>query len=848
MENIREHIYLAALLHDIGKFYQRADTGSVSSSKFLDLKVKNLSPMILPSFNGNTTHKHALWTAQFIIDNEILFKNLVGANLDDLIIKNNLLQLAAGHHLPNSQQSDLGKIIKEADSLSSGMDRDSAIALKDDQDEQENNWDAFKKKRMTSILESIGLSADEIEKKNIWYHLPVESMKLSKGFFPQIDFNEKPDYEKLWQEFIRDFKFVQADSYRSFSETLLSLLFKYTSTIPASTINFADVSLYDHLKTTAAIAVCLYDSYNEIEKTDNPFLLIGADLSGIQKYIYQIVSKYAGKNLKGRSFYLRLLSDAVVRYILKELKLFQANVIYNSGGSFYILAPNTQFVRTKLEEIVKTIERKMFDSHGTTLFLAIDYVEMSKDALMNRNNESINDCWGKLFVKRDKKKLHKFDSLICEHYSNFFKNMNYGIETDSITGEGFREDEKTKKVDEVGKVKYTTYQQIELGKRLRDSELLIVSEGEISYWKDKNPIEPTGLGIYFYLLKKKDLVEMRDQLRASADKISIITFNGENGNCDFMYAGQSNDVMIQGANNIYGLEFYGGNIFDGRTFDEFCHKDAPNVFKRLGVLRMDVDNLGNIFQNGIIKERATLSRFAALSRSFDYFFSGYLNEIQLKIAPNSSFIVYSGGDDLFIVASWEDAIKLAKQINIDFKEFTCNNDAFSLSGGISIVTPKFPIMKAAQESEVEEKNAKGHVSDKDEKNSISFMDTPLNWRNEYPQVENLKDCIVELTNKELLPKSFIGKILQHAANAKLENHKIQNLKTYWMIPYDLGRMIARHTDNDVKALIDNCKREICGNQKKINGNDIKTNYHALELWAFAARWAELEIRTNKLTH
>ncbi len=25
MENIRERIYLAALLHDIGKFYQRAD-------------------------------------------------------------------------------------------------------------------------------------------------------------------------------------------------------------------------------------------------------------------------------------------------------------------------------------------------------------------------------------------------------------------------------------------------------------------------------------------------------------------------------------------------------------------------------------------------------------------------------------------------------------------------------------------------------------------------------------------------------------------------------------------------------------------------------------------------------
>jgi CRISPR-associated protein Csm1 len=56
-----------------------------------------------------------------------------------------------------------------------------------------------------------------------------------------------------------------------------------------------------------------------------------------------------------------------------------------------------------------------------------------------------------------------------------------------------------------------------------------------------------------------------------------------------------------------------------------------------------------------------------VSRSFDYFFSGYLNTIQQEIAPDTSFIVYSGGDDLFNVASWEDAIELAKKIRSDFK-------------------------------------------------------------------------------------------------------------------------------------------------------------------------------------
>lgn len=34
MNNERDKLYLAALLHDIGKFYQRADTGTVKTSRF----------------------------------------------------------------------------------------------------------------------------------------------------------------------------------------------------------------------------------------------------------------------------------------------------------------------------------------------------------------------------------------------------------------------------------------------------------------------------------------------------------------------------------------------------------------------------------------------------------------------------------------------------------------------------------------------------------------------------------------------------------------------------------------------------------------------------------------------
>lgn len=845
MENIREYIYLAALLHDIGKLYQRADTGTIMSSKYLDQKIKNLESTILPSQDRGIAHEHAIWTAQFIYENEIIFSKLLGADFTNLSDKDGLILLSSSNILNNSNQTNLGKIITEAISLSSGSDKESEANLGDVIDGQRSSFNNYKNQRMVSVLETIGMNKKDISSKKEWRHLPLEPMTLSKTFFPSKEQIGEPDYKSIWNKFNRDFKFIQSTSYLSFSETLLNLLFKYTSNVPTDTVNLSDTSLYDHLKTTSALAVCLYDHYQEDNKSENPFILIGADFSGIQSYIYQIVSKHASKNLKGRSFYLKLLSDAAVNYIIKELNLFQSNIIYNSGGSFYIIAPNTSFVRNKMQEITLNIEKNIFESHGSTLFLSIDYVEISKDALLYKNNKNLNDCWSSLFSKRDEKKQHKLHSIVSNDYESFFLPTSFGIEIDSITGEGIINGEKIKNITNIGKVKYNTYKQIELGKNLRESEILLMSHERINSLNDKNPLQPASLGVYFYLLKKKDLVDIKDQLKILGDKVTIITMNGKDGDCDFMYAGDTGSLIIHGLNNIYGLEFYGGNIFDGKTFDEFCNKENSEMYRRLGVLRMDVDNLGHIFQSGIVPERATLSRFAALSRSFDYFFSGYLNTIKQEMSAKKSFIVYSGGDDLFIVGSWEDSIKLAHQIKKDFNEFTCYNPVFSLSGGIAIVPPKYPIMRASKDSEVEEQNAKRHICGGETKNSISFMNVPLNWTKEYPIVEMLKNKLVELIKEDKLPKSFIGKVLQHRESANIKNSKIKNLKTFWMIPYDLGRMISRNTSNEVRTVIDNCKNEVCTNRNTLNGEIIETNYHSLELWALASRWAELEIRTYK---
>lgn len=163
MDKKKELIYLAALLHDIGKFYQRADAGSVRNSVYLKGCCREESSFC-PCYNGIYTHKHVLWTAQFIEQYNAVFKNLVDY---DSSATDTLVSLAAGHHLSKGQLSDLGKLIKEADCLSSGMDRESEDSFRDDQ--AESSWDQFKKTRMVSILQTVGVKKKEMD----FSHLPV---------------------------------------------------------------------------------------------------------------------------------------------------------------------------------------------------------------------------------------------------------------------------------------------------------------------------------------------------------------------------------------------------------------------------------------------------------------------------------------------------------------------------------------------------------------------------------------------------------------------------------------------------------------------------------------------------
>ena len=434
-----------------------------------------------------------------------------------------------------------------------------------------------------------------------------------------------------------------------------------------------------------------------------------------------------------------------------------------------------------------------------------------------------------------------------ENYSWFFEPVGNGgdIETDYITGEPLTEYKHLlDNSDEPERKKYinhSTWEQIELGKKLKNSDYWIITKEKIDYWKDYS-FEPANLGIYHYFINTEQLSAKKENLKASVDHRFVKVLN----NTNFL------ESAIQGINNIYAFEYYGGNDYpaddDGSplTFDKLAKSDTG--IDRLGILRMDIDNLGQIIINGFEKNKRTFSRYSTLSRNLDWFFKGYLNTIwNSERFNNKTQIIYSGGDDLFIVGQWNTLIEMAEKINKKFSEWVCHNPKLTLSGGLAIVSPKYPVLKGARVAGEAEEQAKNYTLMVDgkkmiEKNAFSIFNYALGWQNEYAFVKTLKDKISRYLIDRKLPKSFISKIMSHYSSIRKFEPDIEPLNVFWLSAYDLGRMQNRIKDKEVKEFVGACKKAIYMDKFENFNCKKDSNYHFIQLLYFASRWADFETR------
>lgn len=864
MENKRDLIYLAALLHDIGKFYQRADSGFSDKQAQLSDYSKQLANDICPLNDaGRFGYQHVVWTNEFFEKVQTKLNNIpqLKLNLYETTDDDCLANMACNHHKP---KTELQAIVTMADWWSAGIDRREPIEKEEAEDNVTKiNWGKTRYKHIP--LYSI---FNTIKDGNGKYAFPLEPINITgKSFTKEIATKEdgvsQAKYKVLWDKFIEEFEKLPSDNLTGFTESLLYLLKKYTWCIPSNTMDMSNVSLFDHLKTTAAFADCIYTYYLENESDFNwnntdkrltlkegeyPIILLGCDISGIQKFIYNIASRKAATSLKGRSFYLQLLIDSIIqRFILHtDIKATIGHVVYSSGGKFYMLLPNTEKVKSAIEEIYEAIEKEIWNEHKGKLIVNLDFIPFAYQTKQRQikfegadsEESSLSSLWKALADKLTERKNQKFKNIIKLDFKSFFEPVSSGgdVKVCAVTGEELKKGEFKKIKDSDAIVSNAVYDQIDLGNVLKDVDYLITFKGDeanSTYLSNRLKYKSSTIGIANYLFDQKELTKEDADFRkiTSADVSRVKRIN----NTNFLAA------PFKGQSVSYGFQFYGGNKqaeFNkdrDKTFEEITRKnvDDKNSETYFGVLRMDVDGLGDIFINGLPDEQRTFSAYATLSSALDWFFSGYLNTIREKYKDNVN-ILYSGGDDVFAVGRWDLLISFAEDIRSEFRRYVGRED-ISISAGITIVGNNYPIAKAAELAGKAEDAAKEFKDEKlGIKNAINFLGQTVSWNQEFAWVKSKKQEFVSLINEHDMSKAILHRLILFAEiqanNKRKQNEKgfKPDLSYYWNSAYYLKRFME-NKDPEVVAFCKSLQKKVLDSRK-------------LELIALAARWAELEIK------
>jgi CRISPR-associated protein Csm1 len=118
----------------------------------------------------------------------------------------------------------------------------------------------------------------------------------------------------------------------------------------------------------------------------------------------------------------------------------------------------------------------------------------------------------------------------------------------------------------------------------------------------------------------------------------------------------------------------------------------------LGVLKADADSLGAAIARRI-DGAADLEPLRRFSRRLETFFGQTLDSWLKDDARWSNlYTVFSGGDDVLLVGPWDVVFEFAGHLRERFGEEFAAED-LTISGGVAIVKPKFPIRLAAEQAE-----------------------------------------------------------------------------------------------------------------------------------------------------
>jgi len=684
-------IALAGLLHDIGKFGQRAK-----------LQLNE------PFKKNRYGHRHANYTAQILHD-----------NFEDI---QNYHQSAYEHHIVNKNSEENSWVLAAADRLASGFERECFNDYNENAEKEVN--EDYDNQQMTHLF------SDEKSLQKF----PLSSLTPQNIF---SDFVNQDGYEQLWNYFTNDLKKISEKEHFPFTikiDSLDYLLKKYTSFIPSATnfkskysncMHIANIPLYEHSKITAMFASTIFSMRSENresiisyyrDKNDKAlenkfFLLVNGDFFGIQNFIFdEVQSKYASKTLRAKSAFVQLLTKVLAFYVIEELGLSKFNVISTHAGKFEILAPNEDSIKDKL----KSIQRKFNDYFIKEFFaetgVGLTWNEASIETFID--DKKYKEFRKDLADKVEETKYQKFDLKTVGHYI-------FEVDENLTNANLCNFCHKRKGSKERGNIicknckRYVT-----IGEQLAKSTYLAISKNkksddDIEIFEGfylhffENPSQKLAKDdVYIFDISKDDEFSgfPKWELRSYVAKLDSLS------EVEISYL-HSKDKNNEGLSEILTFE----NLAYLSVKDGIIEHQRKEGVEAIMALKGDGDGMGEFIKTSDVTN--SFAKYNFFARMIDYYFSVYVPQVLMQC--KSLYTVFAGGDDLFVLGAWDEVIELAQKVRDDFVRFTHNKLSFSI--GMVMSKPNKPINFLSDSAEKSLEDAKGFCCKKENGTCIEII-------------------------------------------------------------------------------------------------------------------------------
>jgi CRISPR-associated protein Csm1 len=761
-------VILSSLLHDLGKFIGRSE--------------------------GQRSEMHQKLGEEFL--------GSLAVDEPKKSIIQSVARIIGAHHNPEMLQDEQERKIAYIIQLSDWLSSTERIQIEVGIDVP--RWD----QNLVSVFEIISLDGTP---RNIKYDeaskFPLKALSFKRDIIFPSKQPTSDGYTEMYNEFMQELLlFLKEYDLKGSIGPLLSILEKYFWSTPSATYSkigsyLPDVSLYDHSRITSAVALSLYrgEPYKKDENYikeilnalkykkdfDVPlFTMIHGDFSGIQRFITNISSKLAAKSLKGRSTGLVIMQRLIMEHFLKKLGLDLPNALYSGGGHFYLIAPYRSD-KKEIYDIQDEINKFLYGHFELDLYLSIGTFDVHVSDFYN--NEGIASTWRKLSESVSEDKKAKFRNLGYQLFNP--KGVGGLVSTCNICGKEIGSGQSR----QVGRYEICDdcYGFVDLAEYLKDAS----RDGYIEVSKLKEKVSVFG--------KFETLTEDRFALDFSHN------FDKEGNRFYTVFT--------------LPLGFPIGKDGTIREFDELAEDSYKRTgTRKIGIFKADVDNLGKIFIRGLgqgEKSLSTLSRISTLSRLFSIFFEGYINTLRNKEEYRDSiYLIYSGGDDILAIGSWDRIITFAETLYEDFKEFVCYNEGLTMSASIVITSPHTSLrslFREAEEKLEEAKELESVVNGKVvKKSAINILGEKLYWdgikksdNSEFERAlliaEEIKGILSE-ESEESVSKSLLitrTRFLASFAYNKLKEGKLDSelLSVLWLMRYFWYRNILSKDNVDERV-------------------------------------------------